>query len=122
MAGLDERLAEQSAPLLIRAAGAAAIAAVLFEQGHLQQAELHEDQRGLTVRVPDADAFHLAFNELVVREGWRIEAFGPADETARAAYRHWLTDDVQVRAERADSQSTPDVTRGQRCGGVKCAR
>ena len=95
MTGLDERLAEQSAPVLIRAASAADIAAALFEQGHLLQAELHEDQRGLTVRVTDADAFHLAFNDLVVREGWRIEAFGPADETARAAYRHWLTDDAQ---------------------------
>ena len=95
MAGLDERLAKHSAPVLIRAASAAAIAAALFEQGHLLQAELHEDQRGLTVRVRDADPFHLAFNELVVREGWRIEAFGPVDETARAAYRHWLTDDVQ---------------------------
>ena len=95
MAGLDERLAEQSAPVLIRAEGAAAIAAKLFEQGHLLQAELHEDRRGLIVRVYDADSFHLAFNELVVREGWRIEAIGPADETARAAYRHWVTDGAQ---------------------------
>ena len=92
MAGIDERLAEQSAPVLIRAEGAAAIAARLFEHDHLLQAELHDDQRGLLVRVRDADAFHLAFNELVVREGWRIEAIGPADETARAAYRHWVTD------------------------------
>ncbi len=92
MAGLDERLAEQSAPVRIRAEDAAAIAARLFADGHLLQAELHEDQHGLTVRVRDADAFLLAFNQLVVREGWRIEAIGPADETARAAYRHWVTD------------------------------
>ena len=95
MAGLDERLAEQSAPVLIRAEDAAAIAARLFEQGHLLQAELHDDQHGLLVRIRDADAFHLAFNELVVREGWRVEAIGPVDETARAAYRHWVTDGAQ---------------------------
>lgn len=94
MAGLDEQLAEQSAPVLIRAEAAAAIAARLFEQGHLLHAELHEDQRGLIVRTYDADAFHLAFNELVVREGWRIEAIGPVDETTRAAYRHWVTEDA----------------------------
>lgn len=92
MAGLRDQLAEQSAPVLIRAEGAAAIAARLFEQGHLLQAELREDRRGLIVRVHDADAFHLALNQLVVREGWRIEAIGPADETTRAAYRHWATD------------------------------
>ena len=92
MAGIDERLAEQSAPVLIRAEDAAAIAARLFEHDHLLQAALHDDRRGLVVRVRDADVFHLAFNELVVREGWRIEAIGPVDETTRAAYRHWLTE------------------------------
>ena len=93
MAALDEHLAEQSAPVLIRSEDATAIASRLFEQGHLQQAQLHDDQRGLIARARDVDAFHLAFNELVVREGWRIDAIGPISETTRAAYRHWVTDE-----------------------------
>ena len=94
MAGLDQHLSEQAAPMLIRAEDPAGIASRLFAQGHLLQAELHDDREGLTVRVRDVEAFHLAFNELVVREGWRVLAFGPANETAHAGYRHWLTDDA----------------------------
>ena len=44
----------------------------------------------MSVRSTDADAFFLAFNQLVLSERWTIEAISPADETVEAVYRHLI--------------------------------
>ena len=94
LTGLEEDLTRAATPLLIRGRPAADIAAALFARGFAVEARLLGDGDALLARVADADAFFLAFNELVVAEGWRIEAIGPADETVQAAYRRWVEEDA----------------------------
>ena len=74
--------------LSIRSDAAPLIAARVFEIESVVEARLHEDRKGLFVRASDVDAFHLAFNQLVLREGIAVTQIGPADEAVEAVYQH----------------------------------
>ena len=76
--------------IFIRSSSAAEIASRLFRFDHVMEVQLHQDTQGLFVRSTDADAFFLAFNQLVLSERWTIEAISPADETVEAVYRHLI--------------------------------
>ena len=78
--------------VFVRSAQAPCIASRLFELGHVTEARLHDDGAGLFARTPDADRFFLAFNELALGEGWRVDAMGTADETVEAVYNYLVVD------------------------------
>ncbi len=78
--------------IFIRSDQASDIAAKVFDLEHVVEAQLHYDGEGLFVRSSNADAFFLAFNQQVMREGWHIESMGPADETVEAVYQHLIVE------------------------------
>ncbi len=78
--------------IFIRSTDASDIAAKVFDLEHVVEAQLHYDGEGLFIRSGNADAFFLAFNELVMNENWHIESMGPADETVEAVYQHLIVE------------------------------
>lgn len=78
--------------IFIRSSQANAIAAQVFDLEHVVEVQLHYDGLGLFIRSTDADSFFLAFNQLVVDEGWIVESMGPADETVEAVYQHLIVE------------------------------
>lgn len=78
--------------LFVRSEDASAIAARVFNMEHVVEAQLHYDGCGLFIRTSNADAFFLAFNQQVMKEGWHIESMGPADETVEAVYQHLIVE------------------------------
>ena len=69
----------------------------MFGLEHVIEARLHHDDGGLFIRTSDADEFFLAFNQLVLSEGWDLDAIGPADETVEAVYQHLVVDEAVGR-------------------------
>ena len=90
--GIKGELKQYPMQIFVRSEHATAIASRLFELGHVTEARLHDDGEGLFARTPDADRFFLAFNELAVAEGWRIDSTGTADETVEAIYNYLVVD------------------------------
>ncbi|MEQ8954197.1 MAG: ABC transporter ATP-binding protein [Gammaproteobacteria bacterium] len=78
--------------IFIRSPDASAIAARVFDLDNVVEAQLHFDGEGLFIRSSNADAFFLAFNQQVMRQGWHIESMGPADETVEAVYQHLIVE------------------------------
>jgi len=87
----------QPMQVFIRCAQAAEVAARVFGLEHVIEARLHHDDGGLFIRTSDADEFFLAFNQLVLSEGWDLDAIGPADETVEAVYQHLVVDEAVGR-------------------------
>ena len=52
--------------------------------------QLHNDSLGLFVRTANADDFYLAFNQMVLAEGWNVEMIAPADESLDAVYQQLI--------------------------------
>lgn len=93
VSGIQGEMTMHPIEVFIRSPDASDIAATLFGSDHVVQARLHDDGHGLFVHTRDADAFYLAFNDLVLAHGWSLEAIGPADETVAAVYRHLVVED-----------------------------
>ena len=72
--------------LFLGIADAGAVAARLFQEGVLVEARI-ESAEGLLVAVRDLERFHHAFHQLVVDEGWRVQAMRPATDAVAAVYR-----------------------------------
>lgn len=92
VAGIQDET-QQPMQVFIRSHNAAEIASRVFQLDHVVEARLHQDGQGLFVRTSDADGFFLAFNELVLSEGWLIDAISPADETVAAIYQHLVVEE-----------------------------
>ena len=90
--GIKGELKQYPMQVFVRSGDAPGIASRLFELGHVTEVRLHYDGEGLFARTPDADRFFLAFNELAVAEGWRIDSTGTADETVEAIYNYLVVD------------------------------
>jgi ABC-2 type transport system ATP-binding protein len=76
--------------VFLRSQQAREIASKLFDLQHVIEVQLHQDRQGLFVRTSNADDFFLAFNRLVLAEGWTIEVISPADESLDAVYQQLI--------------------------------
>ena len=76
--------------VLVRCDRPSLLASRVFEADHVVEARLLEDGRGLLVRTRDADRFHLALNEIVLANGFAIEAVAPADSDVNAVYQYLI--------------------------------
>lgn len=90
--GIKGELEQYPMQVFVRSEQAPGIASRLFEIGQVVEVRLHDDGAGLFARTPDADGFFLAFNQLVIAEGWRIDSMGTADETVEAVYNYLVVD------------------------------
>ena len=76
--------------VLVRCDRPSLLASRVFEADHVVEARLLEDGRSLLVRTRDADRFHLALNEIVLANGFAIEAVAPADSDVNAVYQYLI--------------------------------
>jgi ABC-2 type transport system ATP-binding protein len=91
--GVRGEMKEHPMQIFVRCDRAAELAARVFEQDDVVEVAMHEDRGGLMVRTRSADRFFLAFNDLVLEEGFHVEAVGPADESVQAVYQYLVVDE-----------------------------
>ena len=86
----DEMEEEHPMQVLVRCDRPSLLASRVFEADHVVEARLLEDGHGLLVRTRDADQFYLALNEIVLANGFAIEAVAPADSDVNAVYQYLI--------------------------------
>ncbi len=86
----DEMEEDHPVQVLVRCDRPSLLASRVFEADHVVEARLLEDGRSLLVRTRDADKFHLALNEIVLANGFAIEAVAPADSDVNAVYQYLI--------------------------------
>jgi ABC-2 type transport system ATP-binding protein len=86
----DEMEEEHPMQVLVRCDRPSLLASRVFEADHVVEARLLEDGRSLLIRTRDADRFHLALNEIVLANGFTIEAVAPADSDVNAVYQYLI--------------------------------
>lgn len=89
-AGADAGM-RQAMQVRIRCEDAPRLAGRLFADGLAHSVVLHDDRAGLLAATDDADAFFIAFNEMVQAECLAVQAVAPADESVQAVFEA-LTD------------------------------
>ncbi|MGH9404316.1 MAG: ABC transporter ATP-binding protein [Terriglobia bacterium] len=87
---------EQPMQILIRCDKPRSLASVLFEQGHVAEARLHTDGRGLLVKTRDAGPFYLALNH-IAQNGIEIESVAPADDDVLSVYEYLIGTEDSTR-------------------------
>lgn len=91
--GVRGEMKEHPMQIFVRCDRAAELASRVFEQDDVVEVAMHEDRGGLMVRTRSADRFFLAFNDLVLQEGFQVDAIGPADESVQAVYQYLVVDE-----------------------------
>jgi ABC-2 type transport system ATP-binding protein len=76
--------------ILVRCDRPAALASRVFEQDGVVEARIDTERNGLLIKTRDADSFYLAFNRIVLDNGFKIEAVTPADEDVDAVYQYLI--------------------------------
>ena len=77
--------------ILVRCDRPAALASRVFEQDGVVEARIDAEHGGLLIKTRDADAFFLAFNRIVLDNGFKIEVVTPADEDVDAVYQYLIS-------------------------------
>jgi ABC-2 type transport system ATP-binding protein len=91
----DEMDDQHPAQVLVRCDRPALLAARAFEQGHVVEARLLPDHRGLLLRTRDAGSFYQMLNQVVVGERLRVDSVTPADADVEAVYRYLIDTPMQ---------------------------
>lgn len=89
--GMRDEMQEHPMQILIRCNKPSALAAKIFEQEHVVEAQVHKDGRGLLVRTRDADSFYLMLNRIAMN-GIGIESVAPADDDVNSVYEYLIGD------------------------------
>ena len=95
--GVREEMEEHPLQILIRCDRPSVLAARIFEEDHAVEIKLHDDRGGLHVRTTDPSSFYLLLNRIVLNEGLKVEAVGPADDDVHAVYDYLIGNDGEVR-------------------------
>ena len=77
--------------IFVRCDRPAALASRVFEQDGVVEARIDPDRGGLLIKTKDADSFYLAFNRIVLDNGFKIEIVAPADEDVDAVYQYLIS-------------------------------
>lgn len=77
--------------ILVRCDRPAALASRVFEQDGVVEARIDTERGGLLIKTRDADGFYLAFNHIVLDNGFKIEVVTPADEDVDAVYKYLIS-------------------------------
>lgn len=79
--------------VLIRCDKPSLLASRVFEQDHVVEAKVEDDRQGLLVRTLDADRFFLALNEVIIKNGLKVESVSPSDEDVHSVYEYLIGKD-----------------------------
>jgi ABC-2 type transport system ATP-binding protein len=82
---------EHPLQILVRCDRPAALASRVFEQDGVVEARIDKDLDGLLIKTRDANGFYLAFNRIVLDNGFKIQVVAPADEDVDAVYQYLIS-------------------------------
>jgi ABC-2 type transport system ATP-binding protein len=88
--GVRDEMEDRPVQVLVRCDKPAEVASVLFQKGHMVEAQLNEDGGGLLVRTRSADDFYRQFNQIVLDLGVRVQTVTVADSDVRAVYEYLI--------------------------------
>ncbi len=88
--GVRDEVKEHPAQILVRCDRPSQVAARLFQEDHIVEASLHEDQRGLLIRTRDSNRFYACLNRVVLEDQVQIETVAPADEDVESVYQYLI--------------------------------
>ncbi len=84
---------EHAMQIFVRCSNPARLASLIFERDSATEVQMHDDGGGLHLRTRDADRFYRLMNDLVLGEGFEVQAVGPADEDVQAVYMYLVGDE-----------------------------
>ena len=87
---------ERPMQILIRCDRPGAMAARVFEQEHVVEAQLLADGTGLLVKTSDADQFYRTLNHIAL-DGIRIEGVMPADDNVNSVYEYLIGSEEAIK-------------------------
>jgi ABC-2 type transport system ATP-binding protein len=88
--GVRSEVTDQPIQVLIRCDRPAALASCLFEQDHMVEARILEDNQSLMVSTRKAEVLYQRLNDLVVAGKVEIESVAPADEDVNSVYQYLI--------------------------------
>jgi ABC-2 type transport system ATP-binding protein len=88
--GVRREVAEHPIQVLIRCDKPSVVASRIFEQDHVVEVKIHNDEQGLLVRTRDADRFYLLLNKVVLDHDLKVETVAPADEDVQSVYNYLI--------------------------------
>ncbi|HUP21368.1 MAG TPA: ABC transporter ATP-binding protein [Thermoanaerobaculia bacterium] len=88
-----EEVKERPMQIFVRCDRPEHLAAAIFQRDSATEVQVHDDRQGLLLRTRDPSRFFKLLNRLVLDEGLRIEAVGPADADVQAVYMYLVGDE-----------------------------
>ncbi len=88
--GVREEMQQHPMQILIRCDRPSSLAARAFEQNHIVEARILEDQGGLLIKTRDADSFYLILNQIVLEGEYNLELVTPVDDDLNAVYQYLI--------------------------------
>ena len=88
--GVRTEMEDHPIQVLVRCDRPSEVAAALFAQDHLVEAQINEDGGGLLVRTRSADHFYRQFNDIVLERDIRVQTVTVADSDVRAVYQYLI--------------------------------
>lgn len=86
----EEKMQEHPMQIAVRCDRPALLAAKLFEESHVVEARIHEDQQGLFVKTRDVEKFYSALSRVVIAAELNIESVAPVDDDLNAVYQYLI--------------------------------
>jgi len=88
--GVRSEMREHPLQIFVRCDNPALLASRVFEQNHVVEARVSEDNRGLLISTRDPDQFYLLLNRVVLDCNLAVEAVAPADDDVNSVYQYLI--------------------------------
>ena len=86
----EEMDVEHPAQVLIRCNRPSLLASQIFRNTEVVEARVHDDRKGLFVKIRDPDQFYLSLNEVVAAGDIEVESVAPVDDDLSAVYEYLI--------------------------------
>jgi len=87
--GVRSEMQEHPMQILVRCNRPGVLAAKVFEQDSVVEAQIHKDGLGVLVKTRDPDKFYLLLNH-IAQNGVTIESVAPADDDVNSVYEYLI--------------------------------
>lgn len=89
ISGVRSEMQEHPMQILVRCNHPGVLAAKVFEQDSVVEAQIHKDGLGVLVKTRDPDKFYLLLNH-IAQNGVTIESVAPADDDVNSVYEYLI--------------------------------
>jgi ABC-2 type transport system ATP-binding protein len=86
----EEMDVEHPVQVLIRCDRPSVLASQIFQNSDVVEARVHDDRKGLFVKVRNPDQFYLSLNKVVADGGIEVESIAPVDDDLSAVYEYLI--------------------------------